>query len=94
MQFPLFAKISVKGSDQHPLYKLLTETKPETHIGGNSFLMKLKKFGQILSNPNDIVWNFEKFLIGKNGEIVARFAPDVTPDNEKLIDKIETELAK
>lgn len=94
VQFPLFSKISVKGSDQHPLYKYLTETKPDTDVGGNNFLMKLKSFGQSLLNPSDIVWNFEKFLISKDGEIVARFAPDVTPDNEKLVEKVETELSK
>jgi glutathione peroxidase len=38
------------------------------------------------------LWNFEKFLVNKNGEIVARFAPDVTPDDAKLVEKIEAEL--
>lgn len=94
VQFPLFAKISVKGGDRHELYKHLTENKKDTDVGGNNFLMKLKKFGQSLTNPNDIVWNFEKFLIGKNGEIAARFAPDVAPDDERLTAKIEEELKK
>ena len=42
----------------------------------------------------DITWNFEKFLIGRNGEIVARFAPKVKPDSEEVLKAIETELAK
>lgn len=42
----------------------------------------------------DITWNFEKFLIGRNGEIVARFAPKVTPESEEVISAIEAELAK
>ena len=42
----------------------------------------------------DITWNFEKFLIGRNGEIVARFAPKVKPDAEEVIKAIEAELAK
>jgi glutathione peroxidase len=42
----------------------------------------------------DITWNFEKFLIGRNGEVVARFAPKVKPDSEEVIKAIETELAK
>lgn len=92
--FPLFSKISVKGGDQHPLYKHLVETHPKTDVGGNNFLMKLKSFGQSLTNSNDIVWNFEKFLVGKNGEIAARFAPDVAPDDERLSAKIEEELSK
>jgi glutathione peroxidase len=42
----------------------------------------------------DITWNFEKFLIGRNGEIVKRFAPAVKPDSEEVIKAIESELAK
>ena len=42
----------------------------------------------------EISWNFEKFLIGRNGEIVARFAPRVKPDSEEVTKAIETELAK
>jgi glutathione peroxidase len=40
------------------------------------------------------LWNFEKFLIGKTGEIVARFAPDVAPNDARLTAKINEELAK
>lgn len=40
-----------------------------------------------------IKWNFEKFLIGRNGEVVARFDPDVEPDSEQVIVAIERELA-
>lgn len=89
--FPLFSKISVKGDNQHPLYKHLTETHPKTDVGGG-ILFKLAKLGQITSKANDVAWNFEKFLVNKNGEIVARFAPDVKPDDAKLIAKIESEL--
>lgn len=49
------------------------------------------------SNPKfagDVKWNFEKFLIGRNGEIVSRFASAVDPDSEELTKAIETELAK
>jgi glutathione peroxidase len=41
-----------------------------------------------------ITWNFEKFLIGRNGEVVARFAPRVKPDSKEVIEAIEAELAK
>ena len=94
VQFPLFSKISVKGDDQNPLYKYLTETKPETDVNDGEFEAKLKGYGSVRSQPNEVLWNFEKFLIGKDGEIAARFAPDVTPDDERLIEKVETELAK
>jgi glutathione peroxidase len=42
----------------------------------------------------DVSWNFEKFLVSKQGEIVARFKSSVTPDSPELIAAIETELAK
>ncbi len=41
-----------------------------------------------------ITWNFEKFLIGRNGDVVARFAPRVTPEDEHVIKAIEAELKK
>ncbi|HEV8023139.1 MAG TPA: hypothetical protein VGP41_17825 [Candidatus Lustribacter sp.] len=44
--------------------------------------------------PADIRWNFEKFLIGRNGTVVARFAPTVTPDDPALLAAIDAELAK
>jgi len=42
----------------------------------------------------DVAWNFEKFLISKQGEVVARFPSAVTPDSSELIQAIEAELAK
>ena len=49
------------------------------------------------TNPKfagDISWNFEKFLINRKGEVVARFKPQVSPSDEKVIKAIEEELAK
>jgi glutathione peroxidase len=42
----------------------------------------------------DIKWNFTKFLVSKDGKVVARFEPKVKPDDKEVIDAIETELAK
>lgn len=94
VKFPLFSKISVKGSDQNPLYKYLTETKPETDVNDGEFEAKLAGYGSTRSAPNEVLWNFEKFLVGKNGEVVARFAPDVTAEDARLIAKVEEELGK
>ena len=94
VQFPLFSKISVKGDDQNPLYKHLTETKPETDVNDGEFEAKLKGYGSVRSTPNEVLWNFEKFLIGKNGEIAARFAPDVTAEDERLVERVQSELDK
>ncbi|MEO7913964.1 MAG: glutathione peroxidase, partial [Novosphingobium sp.] len=41
----------------------------------------------------EVLWNFEKFLIGRNGQVAARFSPDTTPDDAALVGAIEVELA-
>ena len=94
VKFPLFSKISVKGDDQHALYKNLTENKPETDVNDGEFETKLKGYGSTRSTPGEVLWNFEKFLVGKNGEIAARFAPDVTAEDERLVARVEEELGK
>jgi glutathione peroxidase len=42
----------------------------------------------------DVMWNFEKFIIGKNGEVAARFTPETEPSDAKLVETIEAELKK
>jgi len=41
-----------------------------------------------------VLWNFEKFLLNRNGDVVARFAPDVAADDPRLVAAIDAELAK
>jgi glutathione peroxidase len=43
--------------------------------------------------PGDILWNFEKFLVGKDGQVVARFNPKVQPDDPDLVGAVEKALA-
>lgn len=43
--------------------------------------------------PGDITWNFEKFLVGKNGGVIARFSPRTAPDDPAVIQAIEKALA-
>lgn len=93
--FPLFEKISVKGDDQHQLYSFLTDSRGKADISnGAGFEEKLAGFGQKRENDKDLLWNFEKFLIGKDGGIAARIAPDVTVDDERVLSAIKTEIAK
>ena len=42
----------------------------------------------------DVSWNFEKFVVGRNGEVIARFQPRVKPDSEQVVKVIEEELKK
>ena len=44
--------------------------------------------------PGDITWNFEKFLVGRDGTVLQRFSPDTTPDDAVLIAAIEAALAQ
>jgi glutathione peroxidase len=95
VDFPIFSKISVKGDDQHPLYRTLIDAQPAAiEKPGSDFKAKLAGYGIVPESPTDVLWNFEKFLIGRDGSVVARFAPDVAPDDALLIDAIDRELAK
>jgi glutathione peroxidase len=69
--FDMMSKISVKGSDQNPLYQYLTSEAPE---------------------KGDVKWNFEKFLVSKNGKVVGRFASGISPDSKELAQSIEKAL--
>lgn len=90
--FPMFAKLSTKGDDQHPLYKYLTDTKPETDVNDGGLEERLKGYEQFRSTPSEVLWNFEKFLVDRSGNIVARFAPDVAPDDARLLAKLDEVL--
>jgi glutathione peroxidase len=69
--FPLFAKLEVKGPNQHPLYEILSEFPDDKGRAGN------------------VSWNFEKFLVGRDGHVVHRFRPKVEPENPTLVASIE-----
>lgn len=93
VHFPLFSKISVLGEDKHPLYVQLTNQQPEA-TGDGPFRERLKGFGVNPENPAEVLWNFEKFLINRSGEVIARFAPDIAADDPRLMSAIEAELAR
>jgi glutathione peroxidase len=93
VKFPLFSKISVAGEDKHPLYQALTSALPAA-TGDGPMRERLKGYG-IEANPApEVQWNFEKFLIDREGKVVGRFAPDVAADDPRLVAAIEAELAK
>jgi glutathione peroxidase len=73
VSFPLFSKISVKGSDKHPLYQYLTEQSPF---------------------PGEVEWNFQKYLIDRSGNVVARYYHRTKPLSDEIVRGVETALAK
>jgi glutathione peroxidase len=90
--FPMFSKLTVVGPNKHPLYAELTAKKPEATGDKAPFRENLKKHG-ITANPDpEVLWNFEKFLIGRDGEVVARFSPQLPPDDPAIIGAIEAAL--
>jgi len=76
VEFDMFAKISVKGEDQAPLYKFLTSKKTNPAFAG------------------EIRWNFDKFLVNREGKVIARFEPRTKPDADEVVRAIRAELDK
>jgi len=95
VKFPLFDKITVVGQQKHPLYAALIAAQPKAvSLSEVPFREKLKGYG-IDANPEpEVLWNFEKFLVSRSGEVVRRFAPDTQPDAPELVAAIEAELTK
>ena len=90
--FPLYSKISVKGEDIHPLYAGLTAAKPEA-VGDGPMRERLKGYGIATGGPGEVVWNFEKFLVGRDGQVIDRFAPDVDAADPRLVQAVEEALS-
>jgi glutathione peroxidase len=94
VSFPVNQKIVVKGEGQHPLYQALISEQPEAIKNEEGqFEALLTSKGLITGEPQEIHWNFEKFLLNAKGEIVARFFPDVTPEDPAVTSRIEALLA-
>jgi glutathione peroxidase len=74
--FPRFSKVEVNGKNAAPLYVWLKEQAPkdEEDDEARKFDQKIKLL-KPFSKPEDIKWNFGKFLIDQNGEIKARYSP-------------------
>lgn len=72
--FPMFSKISVKGDDQHPLYRFLTSESTNPKFAGN------------------VKWNFQKYLVNRHGEVIAKFAPGDEPMSADVVSAVEAAL--
>lgn len=82
--FPLFEKIDVRGTSAHPLFKYLSEQVPFrgfdlSHPSGNLLNTFIKENFPDSLLGNSIKWNFTKFLIDSDGNIVDRFEPTTEP---------------
>ena len=79
--FETFAKIEVNGENASDLYKFLKSEAPQAEDDEESKLLygKLEDLG-FKTDGEDIKWNFTKFLVDKNGNIISRFAPTYEPE--------------
>jgi len=93
VSFQTFSKIKVNGKDADPLYVYLKEQTPEDmeNEKAGAFKQHLHDLSQSVLG-NDIKWNFTKFLIDKDGHVISRFGPTVTP--EEIAPHIEKLLLK
>ena len=86
-KFDQLAKIEVNGENASDVFKILKEQQPNEEIKGvkNKMAMKaIKKISKTCVNPEDIKWNFTKFLVDKEGNAVKRYDPTFNPkDIEK-----------
>jgi glutathione peroxidase len=90
--FPMFEKISVLGADRHPLYDALVEAQPRAE-GTEAMRKSLIEYGEAPGAESDVLWNFEKFVIGRDGTVMARFSPDIIPDDPRLGKVLDRALA-
>ncbi|HAE40289.1 MAG TPA: glutathione peroxidase [Candidatus Riflebacteria bacterium] len=72
--FPVFAKISVIGAEQHPLYRFLTNETTNPGFSGS------------------ISWNFNKFLIDRQGKVIAKYGSRTVPEDAELVAQLEKAL--
>lgn len=91
VDFPMFSKITVVGEEKHPLFAALTEAAPKA-ANSEGFRDKLAGYGKTPNPEPELLWNFEKFLIGRDGGVVGRFSPDMAPQDDLLVSAIEREL--
>lgn len=95
VRFPIFSKVKVNGADAHPLFKYLKEQQPFRGFDENNIQEKLLKFMLLEKSPewlvgDEIKWNFTKFLIDQQGNVVKRYEPsdevaDIASDIERLL---------
>ncbi|PIJ51843.1 glutathione peroxidase [Erwinia sp. OLTSP20] len=92
--FPMSHKIDVNGPHRHPLYQQLVAAQPAAIAPADSgFLARMVSKGRAPKQTGDILWNFEKFLVNRHGVPNARFSPDMLPDDQHIIARIEQALS-
>jgi glutathione peroxidase len=90
----MFSKVVVSGPDKHPLYEALTAAFPKASGDADAMREGMRSRGRIPTEEPEVLWNFEKFLISRDGRVVGRFVPGTRPDAPDLEAAIRAELGK
>ncbi|MBR2547088.1 MAG: glutathione peroxidase [Eubacterium sp.] len=80
--FDQLAKIDVNGDNEEPLFTYLKEQQPEEEVKGlknKAAMAAIQKISTTCVKPEDIKWNFTKFLVDREGNVVKRFPPTSDP---------------
>ena len=81
--FPLMAKTDVNGENAEPIFEYLKAQAPtEAYNGikGKATRVMLKGLSKTAKKESDILWNFTKFLVNRDGTVIKRYAPITTPE--------------
>ena len=81
-QFDQLAKIEVNGENEEPLYTFLKQAQPDEKVEGvknKAAMAMIAKISTTCKQPGDIKWNFTKFLVDRQGNVVKRYAPTSDP---------------
>ena len=81
-QFDQFVKIEVNGENESEVFKILKAQQPKEEVKGlkNKMAMKaIKKISTTCKKEGDIIWNFTKFLVDREGNVVRRLSPIESP---------------
>lgn len=82
-QFDQMKKIEVNGENEDPLYTFLKSEKPDEEVKGlkaKAAMKAVSKISKSTKTASDIKWNFTKFLVDRQGNVVGRYNPTVTPE--------------
>jgi len=82
--FDQFSKIDVNGDNENPLYTYIKNEIKDDVIDGmkNSLAMKaIEKISTSYTKEGDIKWNFTKFLVDREGNVVERYSPTYKPED-------------
>ena len=82
--FPLMAKTDVNGANAEPIFEYLKSQAPTEEYNGlkaKATHAMLKGISKSVEKDSDILWNFTKFLVNRDGTVIKRYAPVTKPED-------------